>query len=110
MSRWGYAVPTLRASDVIASRLHPAVTSQLVVKTWRRREVVGLQRDPLAVSIPRIVVMQGGSKSKLLILSEYVNNTREDMKDVNNCEQLQRKWNIVRYFYVKYFTLQLFSV
>ena len=77
MSRWGYAVPTLRASDVIASRLHPAVTSQLVVKTWRRREVVGLQRDPLAVSIPRIVVMQGGSKSKLLILSEYVDNTEK---------------------------------
>jgi len=40
-------------------------------------------------------------KSKLLILSKYVNKT-EDMRNVNKYKQLQRKWSIFWYFHVKY--------
>jgi len=50
-----------------------------------------------------------GQKSKLLIISEYVNKT-EKRGDVNKNEQLQRKWSIVWYFRVKYFTSQLFCL
>jgi len=53
--------------------------------------------------------VQGGSKSNLLILSEYVNKT-EDMRNVNKHEHLERKWSIVWYFDVNYFTSQLFYV
>jgi len=35
--------------------------------------------------------IQGGSKSKLLILSEYVNKTEKIGRNVNKYEQLQRK-------------------
>jgi len=45
-----------------------------------------------------------GQKSKLLILSEYVNKTEKlGGSNLNKYEHLQRKWSIVWYFHVKYF-------
>jgi len=46
--------------------------------------------------------IQGGSKSKLLIFSEYVNKNEKiggTWTNTNNYS-LQRKWSIVWYFYV----------
>ena len=49
--------------------------------------------------------VQGGSKkSKPSILCGYVNEHWEDSRNVNKYEQLQRKWSIVWYFHVKYFS------
>jgi len=58
----------------------------------------------LLVTLPKIHIYRVGQKSKLLILSKYVNKS-EKMRNVNKSEQLQRN-----YFYVEYLTSQLFYV
>jgi len=44
-----------------------------------------------------------GQKSKLLILSEYVNKTEKLGRTWTNTNIYRKKWSIVWYFHVKYF-------
>jgi len=54
--------------------------------------------------------LQGKPKSKLLILSECVNTTDKIGRTWTNTNSYRRKWSIVWYFHVKYFTSQLLYV
>jgi len=95
-------------------------SGELGVQLWdlyrAEQEVNSVGRNlvgELILKIHRLVAwlhIQGGSKSKLLISSEYVNNNEKICGMWTNANSYRENGNIVWYFHLKYFTSQLFYV